>query len=97
MDLMRRDQAVAREHEDASAEFACLATIDADGQPHARFVSIRRIDSLHVTFWASGTSPKILQLNANGNYALTAYWPTLARQYRLQGGLPLDRGVGGLR
>ena len=85
LDLMRRDQAVAREHEDASAEFACLATVDADGQPHARFVTIRRIDSLHVTFWASGTSPKILQLNANGNYALTAYWPTLARQYRLQG------------
>jgi pyridoxine/pyridoxamine 5'-phosphate oxidase len=28
----------------------------------------------------------MLQLNANGKYALTAYWPTLARQYRLQGG-----------
>jgi len=82
---MRRDQAVAREHQDASAEFACLATVDADGRPHARFVTIRRIDSFHVTFWASGTSPKIRQLNTNRNYALTAYWPTLARQYRLEG------------
>lgn len=85
LELMRRDQAVARERADASAEFACLATVDADGQPQARFVSIRRIDSLYVTFWASGTSPKILQLDANGRYALTAYWPTLTRQYRLQG------------
>ncbi len=83
---MRRDQAVARERADPNAEFACLATVDADGQPHARFVTIRAIDNLHVAFWCSGTSPKIRQLNANGRYALTAYWPVLARQYRLEGG-----------
>ena len=38
-------------------------------RPHARFVSIRRIDGSHVTFWASGTSPKIRELNANRDYA----------------------------
>jgi pyridoxine/pyridoxamine 5'-phosphate oxidase len=74
LDLMRRDQAIARERQDASADFACFATVDVDGQPHARFVSIRRIDSFHMTFWASETSPKIRQLNASRHYALTAYW-----------------------
>ena len=85
LDLMERDRAVARERHDTTAEFACFATVDADGQPHARFVTIRRIDRAHVTFWASGTSPKRRQLKNNGKYELTAYWPTVARQYRLQG------------
>lgn len=83
--LMQADRALARERQDATAEFACLATVDAGGQPHARFVTIRWIDAEHVTFWASGTSPKLEQLKANGKYELTAYWPTVARQYRLQG------------
>jgi len=85
LDLMRRDRALARERHDSLAEVGCLATADASGQPHARFITLREIDGSSVTFWASGTSPKLLQLKANGNYELTTYWPTLARQYRLQG------------
>jgi pyridoxine/pyridoxamine 5'-phosphate oxidase len=38
-----------------------------------------------VTFWVHGTSPKLEQLKATGGYELTAYWPTVARQYRLRG------------
>jgi pyridoxamine 5'-phosphate oxidase len=82
---MMRDRTVARERRDATAEFACFATVDANGQPHARFVTIRKIDSVHVTFWASDASPKSSHLKDNGKYELTAYWPSLARQYRIQG------------
>ena len=85
VELMGTDRALARERRDPMAEFACFATVDANGQPHARFVTLRLLDGTHVTFWADAASPKLQQLNANGKYELTAYWPIVARQYRLQG------------
>jgi pyridoxamine 5'-phosphate oxidase len=85
LDLMRSDREVARERGDATVDFACFATVDADGEPHARFVNLRVIDSEHVTFRANSTSPKVQQLQSNGSYELTVYWPSVARQYRLRG------------
>jgi pyridoxamine 5'-phosphate oxidase len=85
LSLMRTDRELARQRHDAAADFACFATVDASGEPHARFVTLRVINGEHVTFRASGSSPKVHQLQSNGSYELTAYWPSLARQYRLRG------------
>lgn len=85
LELMQTDREAARERQDPTADFACFATVDGHGQPHARFVTLRGIDGVHVTFWANDTSPKLDHLRTNGRYELTAHWPTLARQYRLQG------------
>jgi pyridoxamine 5'-phosphate oxidase len=83
--LLRSDRAIARDRGDPMAEFGCLATADPSGRPHARFMTLREIDDDCVTLWANSTSPKVNQLALNGHYELTTYWPTLARQYRLQG------------
>lgn len=85
LSLMRADRELARQRQDAFADLACFATVDANKQPHARFVTLRAFDDEHVAFWASASSPKLDQLRSTGNYELTTYWPTLARQYRLRG------------
>ena len=63
----------------------CLATVDADGQPHARMVTLREVDEASVWFWSFRTSPKVKQLEATGRYELTTWWPSTLRQYRMQG------------
>jgi len=85
LDLLREDREAARAQNDAHADFACFATVDEYGQPHARFVTMRTIDAVRVTFWSNDTSPKTQQLKSSSRYELTVYWSSLQRQYRLQG------------
>lgn len=82
---MRSDRELARQRRDTTAEYACFATVDTSGEPHARFVTMGAIDDDHLTFRAASSSPKLDQLRDSGGYELTAYWPTVARQYRLRG------------
>ncbi|MEO0603582.1 MAG: pyridoxamine 5'-phosphate oxidase family protein [Myxococcota bacterium] len=63
---------------------ACLATVDANGQPHARTVSVHLVDGVLRT-WSHRTSPKVTQLTRHPRCELTLWWPSLQRQFRLQG------------
>lgn len=79
------DRLRARERRDPSAEFGCLATVDASGQPCARMVTLRTIDSSSVLVSAHRSGPKIEQLTHEPRFELVVYYQTLQRQYRLRG------------
>ncbi|WP_082357866.1 MULTISPECIES: pyridoxine/pyridoxamine 5'-phosphate oxidase [Arthrobacter] len=65
---------------------ATLSTVDADGMPDARVVTVKDISSDCGFKIASGDdSAKGRQLLANPNCALTFYWSPLARAVRVRG------------
>lgn len=63
----------------------CLSTIDLDGFPNARFVSLKEV--LNGRFVVSGTlsSRKGDEIQARHQVALTFWWPETQRQVRIQG------------
>ncbi|TQC51152.1 pyridoxal 5'-phosphate synthase [Rhodococcus sp. WS4] len=64
---------------------AALSTVDADGNPDARFLLLK--DVTEQGFWFSGDtrSPKGRDLEANAVAALTFYWREQGRQVRIRG------------
>lgn len=85
MRLLGTDLKRARELGDPMAGMGCLATADADGQPHARMVTLSEIEEGCVRIWTSRNSPKARQLETSLRYELTTWWPSVLRQYRLRG------------
>lgn len=75
----------AHDEESHDATAASLATVDGAGQPSARIVLVKRIDSAGVTFYTNLDSRKALELQANPRAALCFYWPTLHKQVRMEG------------
>lgn len=63
----------------------CLATADAAGRPSARLVLARGVDRRGVRFFTSYLSRKSGELQANPRAAGVFFWPSLARQLRLEG------------
>jgi pyridoxamine 5'-phosphate oxidase len=62
-----------------------LATVDADGRPSARIVSLRHVEDGTVVFTSALWVRKARDLQANPHVALVLFWPTLGRQAQVHG------------
>ena len=74
------DRAKARAANDPMAALCVLATVDAQGQPHARTLVLRELGS-RLALFMSTTSPKFTQLSS-GRASICIYMPSLQLQYR---------------
>jgi pyridoxamine 5'-phosphate oxidase len=66
-----------------------LASVDAAGQPHARYVLLRGLGDDGLRFFTNRESPKARQLDAGGRAAATFGWHGAHRQVRVTG--PVSR------
>jgi len=64
-----------------------LATVDAQGRPHARIVLLRGFGEHGATFFTNRESDKGVQLAANAHAALLFHWDRepIGRQIRIEG------------
>ena len=62
-----------------------VATVDADGMPHARIVYLRNLVEEGFVFYTNYGSNKARQLAANANVSLNFHWASLDRQVRVCG------------
>lgn len=62
-----------------------LATVSADGRPHARIVLLKGADASGFTFFTNYHSHKGGELAGNPFAALVFFWPELERQVRIEG------------
>ncbi len=62
-----------------------LATADVNGQPSARMVLLRGVDSRGFAFFTNYTSRKGRELDANPKAALCIHWIALDEQIRIEG------------
>lgn len=63
----------------------CLATVDAQGHPDARFVLLRGLDERGLVFYTNSQSAKGQQLAHCPQATLVFWWGVLERQVRIQG------------
>jgi len=63
----------------------CLATVDEQGQPDARFVLLRGLDERGLVFYTNANSAKGRQMSRNPQVAAVFWWGALHRQVRIQG------------
>ena len=68
---------------DASA--VALATSDAQGRPSCRMVLLKTYDSKGFVFYTNLKSRKGMDLRENPAASLCFYWPSRARQVRIEG------------
>lgn len=62
-----------------------LATVSADGKPHARMVLLKDFDEHGFVFYTNYGSHKGQQLEQNSEAALVFWWDKLQRQVRIEG------------
>lgn len=77
------EQAFEIDARDASA--MTLATADATGQPSARIVLLKGVDSRGFAFFTNYGSRKARDIEENPRGALVFWWTELDRQVRIQG------------
>ena len=65
----------------------CLATVDVQGNPDARFVLLRGLDDEGLVFYTNGNSAKGKQLAHHPYATLVFWWGALERQIRLRGSI----------
>jgi pyridoxamine 5'-phosphate oxidase len=75
----------ARSVGDPCATFATFTTVDTEGVPMSRVITIRDVSSAGITASVNAASPKVSQLLANGKWELLGFWPSLMVQFRLRG------------
>ncbi|UTH72726.1 pyridoxamine 5'-phosphate oxidase family protein [Chromobacterium sp. IIBBL 290-4] len=75
----------AIEQNDACAHFATFITVDEEGQPASRIVTLRALDENGIVLKVNAHSPKIRHWQANGKWELSGFWPLQMVQYRLRG------------
>lgn len=63
----------------------CLATVDEQGNPDARFVLLRGLDDEGLVFYTNGNSAKGKQIARHPYATLVFWWAALERQIRVQG------------
>lgn len=64
-----------------------LATVDADGQPHARIVLLKEFNAQGFVFYTHYNSAKAAEIDANPKASLSFFWPQMDRQIRIEGNL----------
>ena len=86
------DRAKARTANDPMAALCVLATVDAQGQPHARTLVLRELGS-RLALFMNTTSPKFTQLRT-GKASICIYMPSIQVQYRaIVYLLPVERAL----
>lgn len=71
-----------------------LATVNAEGRPTARIVSLRRVEHDALVFTSALWTRKIRDVQENPHVALVFFWPTLGRQVQVSGRVePAERAV----
>jgi len=63
----------------------CLATVDLEGRPDARFVLLRGLDERGLVFYTNSQSAKGVQLAAHPYAMAVFWWGALERQVRVRG------------
>ncbi len=77
--------ALALESEGDDGNAMTLATVDSQGLPHARVVLLKGIDEQGLVFYTNYHSHKGSELANVPHAALVFWWPSLARQVRVEG------------
>lgn len=85
MELFDEWFALALECEGDDSNAMTLATVDSQGLPHARVVLLKGIDDQGMVFYTNYHSHKGSELSNVPHAALVFWWPTLARQVRIEG------------
>jgi pyridoxamine 5'-phosphate oxidase len=62
-----------------------LATVSPDGQPSARMVLLKQVDTAGFVFYTNTRSRKGRQLSDNPRAALVFFWEPLMRQVKVEG------------
>ena len=62
-----------------------LATVDAEGKPHARIVLLKGLENGSFIFFTNYNSDKGHELAANPHASMVFFWPELQRQVRVEG------------
>lgn len=83
LDALIEDRGRAQERRDPCASVCTLATVDADGHPHARTVVLRELEGRLAVF-GNETSPKWQQIRDSVSLAVVVWLPSLEVQYRLR-------------
>ncbi|KAG5680901.1 hypothetical protein PVAND_010380 [Polypedilum vanderplanki] len=78
------DEALVRE-DLVEPNAMCLATVNKDGYPSARFVLLKTYDERGFTFFTNYDSRKAKDMEENPNVAATIYWLPLKRSIRIEG------------
>jgi len=83
--LLRRWLEAALEANIIEPNAMCLATVDAHGNPDARFVLLRGLDDSGLVFYTNSNSAKGKQMAHHPYATLVFWWGVLERQIRLRG------------
>ena len=79
---LARDRARAREQGDANANLCVVSSVDANGEPQARVLVLRDVDSRLAIFF-NGSSPKAGEFGSGDRISVLAWLPSLGVQYRI--------------
>ncbi|SDJ78481.1 pyridoxamine 5'-phosphate oxidase [Billgrantia gudaonensis] len=77
--------ALALESEGEDGNVMTLATVDSQGLPHARVLLLKSYDEHGLVFYTNYHSHKGSELANVPSAALVFWWPSLARQVRVEG------------
>ena len=77
-----RDRASAREQGDGNANLCVVSSVDATGEPQARVLVLRDVDSRLAIFF-NGSSPKASEFGLGNRISVLAWLPSLGVQYRI--------------
>ena len=75
----------ARRAKDPGADWLNLITVDAEGFPVARIMTIRGVSEESVVVTVNRDSPKMQQLEDGGRYEAHLFWPNVLGQVRMRG------------
>jgi pyridoxamine 5'-phosphate oxidase len=80
----------AREARDPGADWLNLITVDPEGFPVARIMTIRGVGAESVVVTVTRDSPKMRQLADNGRYEAHLFWPNVLGQARMRGSYRIE-------
>ncbi|MEZ5558870.1 MAG: pyridoxamine 5'-phosphate oxidase family protein [Pseudomonadales bacterium] len=80
---LRDDRRSARERSDPCANLCTVASVDAEGHPHARTLVLRDLGR-ELAVFGNATSPKWSQMLGGSSVAVVVWLPSLNLQYRLR-------------
>ena len=81
--LLQADREAARAKSDPNANLCVLATVDGQGEPQARTLVLRDVESRLALFF-NRSSPKHAEMAQSKTVALLVHLPSVAVQYRLR-------------
>ncbi len=80
----------ARRANDPGADWLNLVTVDADGFPVARIMTIRGVSAEGIVVTVTRESPKMQQLEDGGRYEAHLFWPKVLGQVRMRGAYRIE-------